>query len=262
MKHARQGMTAACVLGALATLASPAAAGVRFGDRALEVGSRGHDVRVLQSWLTHLGFDTTVDGVFGRMTRASLRRFERRSHLAVDGRLSPRDARAMRRLIQASAGGRAPSPVEKPPVERPPAEKAPLGKAVISADGRRAVAPADAPQAVKDVIAAANEITDKPYRWGGGHARFRDSAYDCSGAVSYALHGGGLLSSPRDSSGFFGWGRRGRGRWITVYTRSSHAYLIVAGARFDTSGRGESGPRWRREARSSAGYVARHPAGL
>ena len=117
-----------------------------------------------------------------------------------------------------------------------------------------AAAPAKAPRAVKLVIRAANAIRRRPYRYGGGHGSFLDTAYDCSGAVSYALHGGRLLDAPLDSSSFMTWGRRGRGRWITVYTNPGHAYVVVAGLRFDTSGAGEpgvreSGPRWRRTTR-------------
>jgi hypothetical protein len=115
---------------------------------------------------------------------------------------------------------------------------------------------------VKNAIFAANQITHKPYRYGGGHRTWRDRGYDCSGSVSYALHGGGLLTSPLPSSSFMRWGLAGRGLWITIYTNPGHAYLIIAGLRFDTSGPGERGPRWRKSARSSRTYVARHPVGF
>ena len=127
---------------------------------------------------------------------------------------------------------------------------------------RTAVAPAGAPAAVRAAIAGANRITDKPYRYGGGHARFSDSGYDCSGAVSYALRAARLLASPLASSGLMRFGRAGRGRWISVYAHGGHAFVVIAGLRFDTSGNGESGPRWRREGRSGRGYTVRHPAGL
>jgi hypothetical protein len=143
----------------------------------------------------------------------------------------------------------------------PPPLPIPGAVARLAADGRTAIPPAEAPDAVKKAIYAANRITRKPYRYGGGHRSFRSSAYDCSGSVSYALHGGGLLASPLHSTAFMRWGLRGRGRWITVYTNPGHAYVVIAGLRFDTSGRGESGPRWRTEARSSRGYRARHPLG-
>lgn len=135
-----------------------------------------------------------------------------------------------------------------------------IGK--LSADGRTAIAPADAPEPVKQAIAAANSITDKPYRYGGGHKRFDDTGYDCSGAISFALRGGALLKSPLDSSSFMRWGERGRGAWITIYTNPGHAYLMIAGLRFDTSGSGGKGPRWRAEKRSTRGFRARHPLGL
>ena len=123
-------------------------------------------------------------------------------------------------------------------------------------------APSQAPAEVKAVIWAANKIRHKPYKWGGGHGSWNDSGYDCSGSVSYALHGGGLLSSPLDSRGFMHWGEPGAGRWITVYATDGHAYMMVAGLRFDTSGAGESGPRWRPEPAWERGFTARHPAGL
>ena len=124
-----------------------------------------------------------------------------------------------------------------------------------------ASAPASAPQAVKEVIAAANAIADTPYVWGGGHGSFESSGYDCSGSVSYALHGAGLLESPLDSTGLETWGEPGPGRWITVYANAGHAWMVVAGIAFDTSG--GAGPRWHDPwASSPEGFIARHPAGL
>ncbi len=243
------GRRAACAVAlaaACAALPSPAVAA--FGDRPLRLGHRGHDVRVLQSWLTRLGQPTAVDGMFGRGTRRSVRGYERAQRLKVDGRVSRPQARGLRSRIQRSTAATPPP--------------APAAQATLSADGRTAVAPAGAPAQVQQAIAAANRITRKPYRYGGGHARFRDSGYDCSGAVSYVLHGAGLLGRPLDSTGLASWGSRGRGSWISVYAHSGHAYVIVAGLRFDTSGRGEEGPRWRPERRSAAGYTVRHPAGL
>jgi cell wall-associated NlpC family hydrolase len=126
--------------------------------------------------------------------------------------------------------------------------------------GDDAVAPPNAPLVVKAVIEAANAINDTPYVWGGGHGSFTSSGYDCSGSVSYALHGGGLLSSPLDSGGFTGWGEPGGGNWITVYANFGHVYMYVAGLRFDTSG--GAGPRWHSDARSNSGFTARHPSGF
>lgn len=125
-----------------------------------------------------------------------------------------------------------------------------------------AVSPREAPPEVRDVIAAANRIARRPYAWGGGHASFDSRGYDCSGSVSYALHGGDLLDSPLPSYGFFRYGRPGPGRWATIYTRSSHMYMVVAGLRFDTTGRDATGSRWQTARRSTAGFVARHPRGL
>jgi hypothetical protein len=125
-----------------------------------------------------------------------------------------------------------------------------------------AYAPENAPLAVQQAIWAANKLRQKPYIYGGGHQSFRSRGYDCSGTVSFALHGAGLLDSPLDSSSFMKWGERGRGQWITVYTNPGHAFTIIAGLRLDTSGPGESGPRWRTEARSLRGYKVRHPEGF
>ncbi len=144
-------------------------------------------------------------------------------------------------------------------VPKPDPAAAP-GRAIL-VDGR-AVAPLDAPPAVKRVIAAANRIRTKPYVWGGGHGRWWDRGYDCSGAVSYALHGGELLDSPLPSGPMASWGSPGRGRWITVYANAGHAFAVIAGLRWDTSGntRG-TGPRWHTDMASSRGFVARHPTG-
>src|SRR6266513_2264976 len=135
----------------------------------------------------------------------------------------------------------------------------------------KAVAPRNAPKAVRQVIAAANRIVTKPYRLGGGHGQWNDSAYDCSGSVSYALHGGHLISSPEDSSGPMSWGKGGTGKWITVYANGGHAFMVVAGLRFDTGWRdsygqshgdaGGSGPRWGKP-RPTDGFVSRHPGGV
>jgi hypothetical protein len=126
-----------------------------------------------------------------------------------------------------------------------------------------AVPPLNAPTQVKAAIAAANLIRTKPYIWGGGHARWWSSGYDCSGAVSFALHGGELIDSPMDSSEMMGWGAPGKGRWITVYANAGHAFAVIDGLRWDTAGdtRG-TGPRWHKEMVSTAGFVARHPPGF
>lgn len=246
-----------------ALLATPVAgAEAAFGDRVLRQGSSGKHVRVLQRWLSLTGFQTRIDGQFGRRTKIALRRYEREHDMRVDGVLSRIQARGLRRrAIIARAAVPSGGPVPAPAVAAPGAV-APGPDAVIGPDGRTALPPAGAPQQVVDAIAAANRIVDKPYRYGGGHGSFEDSGYDCSGTVSYALRGAGLLRAPRDSSGLTTFGRSGAGRWITIYANSGHTYVVIAGLRLDTSGRGEDGPRWRPEKRSAGGYVVRHPAGL
>ena len=128
--------------------------------------------------------------------------------------------------------------------------------------GGLAQAPPGAPAAVEQVIAAGNAISGLPYAYGGGHGSFRADAYDCSGSVSYALAAAGLLFSPLDSTGFESWGEAGPGKWITVYANAGHAFMVVAGWRFDTSALRGGGTRWTRAMRDTAGFVARHPAGL
>ncbi len=130
----------------------------------------------------------------------------------------------------------------------------------IAADGRTAIAPKRAPRLVKDLIHAANRITRKPYKWGGGHARLNDSGYDCSGSTSYVLRSVGLVNGSMVSGGYKSWGKKGAGRWVNVYANNGHVFMVIAGLRFDTSGAGESGPRWRAEARWSKGFKLRHPA--
>lgn len=124
----------------------------------------------------------------------------------------------------------------------------------------QASVPSAAPPAVQAAIEAANSIASTPYIWGGGHGSFESSGYDCSGSVSFALHGGGFLDSPLDSTGLTTWGEPGPGQWITVYGNSGHAWMIIAGLAFDTSG--GAGPRWHSSPVSSTeGFIARHPAG-
>ncbi|WP_445151919.1 peptidoglycan endopeptidase [Baekduia sp. Peel2402] len=123
-----------------------------------------------------------------------------------------------------------------------------------------AVAPAGAPAEVVALIAAGNVIASTPYKYGGGHGDFEDTAYDCSGSVSYALHGAGLLDETLDSTALSKWGLAGAGAWITIYANKTHTYLIVAGLRFDTSGAKKAGSRWQAAPRSSKGFKVRHPA--
>lgn len=128
--------------------------------------------------------------------------------------------------------------------------------------GGVAYAPADAPLVVQQAIWAANTLRHKPYVYGGGHQSFRSRGYDCSGTVSFALHAAGLLRAPLDSSDFMHWGHSGRGQWITIYTNSGHAWMVIAGLRLDTAGPGQSGPRWRTVPGSTRGFKVRHPVGF
>jgi cell wall-associated NlpC family hydrolase len=221
-----------------------------FGQRPLQRGMHGRDVRVLQDFLTRAGFKTTVDGQFGGGTARRVRSWERRANRRVDGRVSRPDARVLRTTVESSS---APAPVA-------PAAP-PTGKAVVGSDGL-ATAPADAPPQVQAIIAAGNKIATKPYKYGGGHGQWEDTGYDCSGSMSYAFHGAGMLDEALDSTGFESWGEAGKGTWLTIYAKGDHAFMIVAGLRFDTSGRSDQGTRWQAAMRSTSGYVVRHPEGL
>jgi cell wall-associated NlpC family hydrolase len=141
-----------------------------------------------------------------------------------------------------------------------PAVGGPVAK--VLPDGS-AVPPRHAPQVVKAIINAGNQIALTPYIWGGGHGAWADKGYDCSGSVSFALAGAGLLESPLTSGNFMNWGEPGPGKWVTIYASDGHVFMYVAGLRFDTSGRGANqGTRWQANLRSTAGFVAVHPPGL
>jgi cell wall-associated NlpC family hydrolase len=148
----------------------------------------------------------------------------------------------------------APAPVTGTPAPLTPGESAEY----ISES--QASVPSAAPSAIAGAIEAANSIATTPYVWGGGHGSFESSGYDCSGAVSFALNGGGFLSSPLDSTGLETWGEPGPGKWITVYANAEHAWMIIAGLAFDTVG--GPGPRWHSSpVDSPEGFIARHPPG-
>jgi hypothetical protein len=226
----------------------------------------GHDVRILQDFLTRAGFPTPVGGDFGPLTDGSVRRFERSHHLRPDGVVTRAVIRVLRAAIShpraqqnssaiATASGGAGVNGGSGSTDL-----GPVGKARLNPDGT-ATAPADAPDVIKRVIAAGNRIAFTPYVYGGGHGDWNDSGYDCSGSVSYALHGGGLISSPEASGDLESYGSDGRGRWITIYANSGHTYMIVAGLRFDTSSHGTNDSRWTDAMRSGDGYVVRHPTG-
>ena len=158
---------------------------------------------------------------------------------------------------KAQASQQAPVPTASAPANT----TVPTPAATVGTDGL-AVAPAAAPPQVVALIAAGNAIATMPYKYGGGHGSFDDKAYDCSGSVSYALHGAGLLDATLDSTGLSRWSAAGAGTWITVYANKTHTYLVVAGLRFDTSGQKAAGTRWQAATRSNKGFKVRHPLGL
>jgi Putative peptidoglycan binding domain/NlpC/P60 family len=239
-------------------VATPAEAHARaFGKRILHRGMHGHDVRVLQRYLTRVGVDTFADGEFGTVTYRHVRSWEQGAGRHVDGRVTRRDARALRRQARAGSDAMAPRDASSGGAMVPPAS---TERATLTRDGH-AIAPSSAPQEVKDVIAAANHIVGKPYRYGGGHGSWEDSGYDCSGSVSYALHGAGLVRRPMTSGEYESWGRAHKGTWITTYANGGHVFMVVAGLRFDTGwNNAGNGPRWSDEMRPSDGYVIRHPS--
>jgi peptidoglycan hydrolase-like protein with peptidoglycan-binding domain len=218
-------------------------AGAGYATRTLQVGSSGSDVRALQRYLDQAGYDTTADGAFGPATQRSVLAFEQAEQRRANGRAS----RAEQRMVRARASAAAP--------------EVPTDKAYLTPDGL-AVAPESAPDEVKAIIEAGNAIATKPYKYGGGHGRWNDTGYDCSGSLSYVLHAAGLLDRALDSTEFMSWGEAGRGTWVTIRTNPSHAYMIVAGLRFDTSARRQTGNRWSEQMRSARGYRGRHPEGL
>ncbi len=237
----------------LALIPAADAAAASYGSRTLREGSSGSDVKRLQRYLDGAGYDTSADGMFGPATARSVRSFETAEERRANGAAS----RYEQRLVRSRA-----AQVEV--VEAPVAAPAPVSageKGYIDENGL-AVAPASAPPEVQAIIAAGNAIAAKPYKYGGGHGRWNDTGYDCSGSVSYVLHAAGLLDTALDSTGFMSWGEAGRGEWVTVRTNPGHAYMIVAGLRFDTSARRQTGNRWSDVMRSASGYTGRHPAGL
>jgi peptidoglycan hydrolase-like protein with peptidoglycan-binding domain len=224
-----------------------------LGDRVLRVGLRGHDVRVLQAYLTFAGFGTTVDGDFGSATLQSVIQFQQQQGVAADGIVSVALSQQLRHVVAQVAAA------------------PPTGNTRLNPDGT-ATAPAGAPAAVQQVVQAANQIIDTSYCLGGGHGSWISSCYDCSGSVSFALHGAGLLSTPEDSTQLESYGSPGPGRYITIYADASHAFMVVAGRAFDTAGYSGPnipagpGPRWRSDPLANladgGNYVVRHPVGV
>jgi cell wall-associated NlpC family hydrolase len=237
---------------ALTLIPAAEGAAMSYGSRTLREGTSGSDVKRLQRYLDLAGYDTAADGIFGPATARSVRSFETTEERQPNGAAT----RYEQHLVRARA---AEAPVEE---EEPPLTEDPATEEAYLDDTGLAVAPASAPEEVKAIIAAGNEIASKPYKYGGGHGRWKDSGYDCSGSMSYALHGAGLLDTPLDSTGFMRWGEPGRGEWVTTYANPGHSYMVVAGLRFDTSARKQTGNRWSDTMRSASGYRVRHPEGL
>jgi peptidoglycan hydrolase-like protein with peptidoglycan-binding domain len=241
----------------------------RLGDRTLKVGKRGQDVRTLQRYLTRVGQRADADGVFGAGTKSAVQGFERSQKRRVDGMLSRGDARALRDVVTnggaiasvALTGGSLPTLQEIQAAEEAPLKLGPGQRAIVGPDGL-AIAPVAAPPVVQAIIAAGNRIALKPYIYGGGHGQWEDDGYDCSGSVSYALHGAGLLDQSMASGDFMKWGDAGPGQWVTLYANGGHIFMVVAGLRFDTSGRSTKGSRWQADMRPATGYAVRHPTGL
>jgi cell wall-associated NlpC family hydrolase len=182
----------------------------------------------------------------------------------------PREPTAEEQLSAAERAAKASTEPEPPP-EPPKAPDLPdLGEgdgdaALIKADVLKngvALPPLEAPPEVRAIIEAGNVIARSPYKWGGGHGKWQDTGYDCSGSVSYALAAAGLLNGPLASGPLMQWGKPGKGKWVTIYTNPGHVFMVVAGVRFDTSARGVKGSRFTNDMRPTGGYVARHPQGL
>jgi peptidoglycan hydrolase-like protein with peptidoglycan-binding domain len=225
----------------------------QLGSRVLRLGMNGADVSQLQGELTVAGFATGVDGEFGPATKTSVTEFEQAHSLAGDGVVSAAVVQSLQSAVAAYDSS------------------SPTGTARINPDGT-ATAPAGAPPAVQQMIAAGNRIIDKSYKYAGGHGTWNDVGYDCSGSVSYVLHGAGLLATAEDSTGLESYGFAGPGQWVTIYADSGHTWIVIAGIAFDTADFGGpnipsgSGPRWRRNAvgnlADGGSYVARHPEDL
>jgi cell wall-associated NlpC family hydrolase len=203
---------------------------------------------------------------------------------AAKSKLPPLPSKLRPRVVQPEAGAAGPAEEGAPAGDSGLGDPGPVPKRAASSGGRRpdgvlrgagggvdkatalsngvALPPFEAPEAVRQIIEAGNSIARTPYKWGGGHGKWQDSGYDCSGSVSFALAAAGLLEGPLASGPLMSWGESGPGKWVTIYANPGHVYLVVAGIGFDTSGARATGSRWQNELRTNVGFVARHPKGL
>jgi peptidoglycan hydrolase-like protein with peptidoglycan-binding domain len=260
-------------LTAAVALAAPAVSSAQLGDKTLRKGSSGPDVKQLQRALRDAGYRTAVDGEYGNDTVKRVKAFEGNEQLKVDGVMTPSDQQKLEATTERGKDGEAPAPGgaaapdgdsggDSGSGDEAPAKTAPGSKASVGSDGL-AVAPANAPEEVKEAIAAGNEIAKTPYVYGGGHGKsLKASGYDCSGSISYALRKAGIFKSAMASGPMMKFGESGKGQWITLYANAGHAYMVIAGIRFDTSARKQDGTRWSEDMRSSSGYTVRHPEGF
>ncbi len=268
----------ACALAAGVTAPAQAFTGPRLGSRTLHVGSAGHDVMWLQIDLTKLGFPTRVTAQFNRATRIGLVSFQKAYGMPADGVFGPSSYHELllalnHRVVPGDGASQASSRKQVVPADDsggagfvPAPSSAPVQDATLNAQGL-AVAPAGAPAVIQEILNAGNQIAFRPYVYGGGHNGWGPQpGYDCSGSVSFALHGGGLLHSPLDSTELESYGAPGPGRWITIWADGGHTFMEVAGLFFDTVNqqRSNNNDRWSTKMdpwESSQSWTVVHPVG-